>query len=121
MVNNGFEQAHIIIDRNAENDIKMRGLDAFIDDVFVDNLPYNSSFTDDLNPGEHTIRVTNHLYSRSLHVNIQAGQTLHLQVGNYFDLVGGIIMPSIGFGPYKVFVKEIDDDLQIPTPNDNPR
>lgn len=113
MADNTSELAHIIIDRTSDKDIKMRELDAFIDEVFVDKLMFNSSFADDVPPGEHTIKVTNHLHTRKLHVNLKAGQTLHLMAGNYFDALGGVMMPSLGFGPYKVFLREAADDSPL--------
>lgn len=99
--------AQIVISRNADNDIKMRSLELFVDDVFADSLPFDSTYSSEINPGDHTIKVTNRLYTRRLKVSAKPGETLNLQIGNYFDGLGGIMMSVIGFGHYKCFVKQI--------------
>ncbi|MDR3691740.1 MAG: hypothetical protein P4L46_20340 [Fimbriimonas sp.] len=97
--------SRLVIRRDADNDIKMRGLEVFLDDEFVKDLSFGSEQSLDVSPGNHTLKVTNHLYTRRLEVEAKPGETLDIQVGNYFDGLGGIMMAVFGFGHYKVFMK----------------
>ncbi len=98
------EKAHVIITRDSERDIKMRGLEVFVDDTFLADLAFGDSCSHDVTPGEITVKVTNRLYTKRLTITLAAGETYHVQAGNYFGSVGGIMMAVFGFGPYKVFV-----------------
>jgi len=101
------EEAQIVINRDADNDIKMRGLEVFIDDEFTKDLSFGNGLSQNVCAGEHTIKVTNHLYTRRLRLTLNPGETSNVQIGNYFDGLGGLMMSVIGFGHYKVFVKEV--------------
>ncbi len=98
----------VTITRDSSEDIKMRGLEVFVDDTFADDLYFGNTYSTCLEPGEHVIKVTNRLYTRRLSINLKDGQEANLQVGNYFGALGGFMMSVIGFGHYKVFVKQIE-------------
>jgi hypothetical protein len=101
--------ATIRISRDGDRDIKMRGLDVFLDDQFVQEMEFGTEFTQSVSPGEHVVRITNRLYSAKLNVTTKVGETAHIQVGNYFGLSGLILITIFGVGHYKVFIREVTD------------
>lgn len=98
--------AELIVSRNADYDIKMRGLEIFVDGKFAHDLSYPKSWSTQLSPGQHTIEVSNHLYKKSIDVQAIAGQKIELLAGNRFTPVGGIMVTVLGMGPYRVFLTE---------------
>jgi len=101
------DTASLVIARDSDDDIKMRSLEVYVDDQFTVDLHYPKDFHIDLSPGEHAVRVTNRLYTRKLAVSVKAGETVHLQAGNHFSGLGGLMTSVLGMGPYKVFLKEV--------------
>lgn len=99
--------ATIIIRRDSEKDIKMRGLEIFLDGEFVVDLPFSKSHSVEVEVGEHTIKASNRLYNRTLDLDLSPGQTAILQVGNVMGGAGGLMMAAVGIGPYKVFLDRI--------------
>ena len=100
------DNAEIVLARNSEKDIKMRGLEVFIDGEFAYDLMFNKSFAVELAPGRHTVKVSNHLFKKSMELDLKPGETINLQAGNNFGLIGGLMVSVLGMGPYKVFLKE---------------
>jgi hypothetical protein len=105
------QTAEIVITRDAENDIKMRGLEIFVDGEYAYDLMYNSSFDLKLTPGAHKIKVSNHLYTKTLALDLKAGDKINLLAGNNFGILGGIMVSVLGMGPYKVFLRP---DTRVP-------
>jgi len=101
-----LETAELLIVRDAENDIKMRGLEIFVDGEYVYDIEFNRSFKTRLPIGSHTIKVSNHLYKKSIVIDLKPGDNIQLQVGNAFGLIGGLMVSVLGMGPYRVFINE---------------
>jgi hypothetical protein len=101
---NNSVSGELAIVRNADNDIKMRGLQIFLDGQYVDDLSFNSEFTSQVSPGSHTVMVSNHLYKKSLTFNLAEGERVELSAGNRFTLIGGLMVSVLGMGPYRVFL-----------------
>jgi hypothetical protein len=98
--------AEIVISRDDERDIKMRGLEIYIDDLFVYDLGYERTYRAKLKPGAHTVKVSNHLYKKKIDLDLKPGDTVNLNAGNRFTLLGGLMVAILGMGPYKVFLEE---------------
>lgn len=92
----------------------MRGLEVFVDDVFRGDLSYGNELTHDVAPGEHTVKVTNSLYTRKLTFTLAPGETVRLEAGNVLRGCGGVMMLAIGMGPYKVFLREAIREPGLP-------
>lgn len=85
----------------------MRGLEIYVDDQFVFDLQYSKTFTLHVEPGEHTVKVTNRLYTKKMDLVLSAGETIRLDVGNVVRGLGVLMMSSLGVGPYKVFMRRV--------------
>ncbi len=103
-----LDVAEIVIRRDSERDIKFRGLEVFLDGTFIVDLFFNTTYRINVLPGEHTVKVSNHLYKKSVKVNVQNGETVNLLAGNNFTLLGGLMVSALGIGPYRVFLSEVD-------------
>jgi len=107
MESGSSERAAIVVKRDAEKDIKMRSLDVYVDDQFSVDLTYPGEYRAEVDPGDHSVKVSNRLYSRSLRVPLKAGETVTVEAGNYVTGVGTVMMSVLGMGPYKVFLREV--------------
>src|SRR5580693_4610360 len=100
-------KAAIVIKRDSDDDIKMRSLDVFVDGEFTVDLHFPSEYQAEVDPGDHSVKVTNHLYSRTLEFTLKAGETVTVEAGNYVTGPGTIMMSVLGMGPYKVFLRDL--------------
>lgn len=96
--------ATLVLERNDDADIKMRGLEVFIDDEFVVNLNYGKRFETSVPEGDHEVRVTNSLYTERLTVHAHAGEEIVLQTGNLMPKGAGFLF-ALGMGPYRCFLR----------------
>ena len=97
--------AEIVIHRDSDRDIKMRGLEIYIDNEFRHDLAFSKTYSEKVLPGIHQVKISNHLYRKVLDLDLLPGETVHLTAGNSFTLIGGLMLSSIGIGPYKVFLQ----------------
>ena len=107
MANEPTDMARIILTRDSDDDIKMRGLEVFVDDEFIKDISFGSFASTDVAPGEHIVKVTNRLYTKRLAISAKSGDQIKVQVGNYFDKAGVLMMSIFGIGHYKVFLNQV--------------
>ncbi len=97
--------ASVLVRRDSPNDIKMRGLELFVDGELVADRQYGREKELTLPEGEHEVKVTNSLYTKKLTVDLQPNQKIELQAGNVATGLSGLMLVTFGIGPYKVFLK----------------
>lgn len=97
----------VIVERNSSKDIKMRDLYLSIDDQPEETLLFGDSLDLALPPGEHRIKVTNRVYSKSVEFNIGDGQTARFQAANLPSRgLLSLLMVFSGTVPYKVAIEQ---------------
>jgi hypothetical protein len=86
----------------SENDLKMRGIEVILDDVFVGDIAYGRSLKLPISPGSHTLKVTNRLKSRKIEFQAAPGETVRFEATGV--LMGGIwiFMSMLGTFAYRV-------------------
>lgn len=94
--------------RRAEKDMKIRGIDIYIDGEWVANLEFGHSFWKALAPGPHTIKVSNTVYSKSDAFELHHGEVQHYSAGNIVSGLTGFMVFSFGVGPYRVYLERAD-------------
>ena len=99
--------AELTVSRTSDADIKFRGLEVYVDGEFAHDIAYPTTWSTSLTPGKHTIKVSNHLYKKSIEINARPGQKINVEAGNRFTPVGGIMVAVLGMGPYRVFLSEV--------------
>ena len=94
-----IEPGRLILRRTSERDIKFRNLYVQIDDQEERNLPYGKTLEVQLAPGNHAIRVSNKVYTKSETFSVGSGGTAHFEaaniwgkgpVGTFLMLLGGV-------------------------------
>lgn len=100
-------RARVHIARNAQRDIKMRGLEIFLDGKFVKDLPFGAEVELSVDPGDHHLKISNNLYSKESRFTVGDGETVRFAVGNYFTKLGAAATVILGIGPYKVFLDRL--------------
>lgn len=103
---NADTQGQLIIERNSSRDIKMRDLYLSVDDLPEETLLFGDNLDLSLPAGEHRVKVTNRVYSKSLEFNLEPGQTIKLQAANIPSRgLLSLIMVFSGTVPYKVSIE----------------
>lgn len=87
-VDRKVESATLIVTRNSERDLKMRGIEVFLDGRFIADLQFGGEVSLDLEPGTHVLKVTNKLKSRSAEFEVQPGDTIRYETVGL--LLGGV-------------------------------
>jgi hypothetical protein len=99
-------QGRVVVNRTSDRDIKARDLIVRVDEDKEDNLKYQQSMEVDLDPGEHTVHVTNNLIKKSATFTIKGGETVTFQAGN---VAGGCIGPFVVLiGIYSVMLERVE-------------
>jgi hypothetical protein len=99
-------QATLTIVRNSPDDIKMRDLYVSIDDLPEWNLQFADTRSIQLSAGEHRVKITNRLFSKSESFTLVGGQSVSFRVANI--PAGALFAPLMvigGMGGYKVRIE----------------
>ncbi|AIE84145.1 hypothetical protein [Fimbriimonas ginsengisoli] len=100
--------SRLIVTRNSPKDIKMRGLEIQLDGQIVTDLQFEKSYESELPAGEHTLKITNQLYSKKETFELAEGEIVRFQVANVSKgIVGPIMLSAFGIGPYQVSLKRL--------------
>ncbi|MGV3614559.1 MAG: hypothetical protein ACO1SV_04405 [Fimbriimonas sp.] len=104
---NAETSGRLIVDRTADDDIKIRDLYVLVDEEEERTVLYGKSLEYVLAPGEHRIKITNRLFSKVENFQVGAGQTIRFAVANV-PAGGGLFAPLMmvsGTGAYKVRIR----------------
>ena len=94
--------ATIEIFRDTHEDVQDRWVRLFIDDGPAEILRYGETFRRDVAPGRHRVKAHNTLSSDTVHVELNAGETVRIRCHNAFARGGILMMLTIGFAFIKV-------------------
>lgn len=106
MVDSPIQTGTLIVSRRAHKDIKMRDLYVLVDGEEADTLQFGETMEMDLPPGDHRVKVTNRMLSKSSEFSISAGEKVEFEVGNvpsYSPFT--IVMLITGTMPYRVMIR----------------
>lgn len=106
MDENGSTSAVVRVSRTSPRDIGFRGLEVFIDDRFVADIQFGETRDLRVLPGEHTLKVTNSLYTRRSEFTVKAGEVHHFNAANVGGRLFNVITAIGGTGPYKVTLEK---------------
>ncbi len=101
--------------RDSPKDIKMRNLAVILDDSPLVDIQYGQVREYPVEPGPHTLRITNTVYSRSAAFDMPPAGRTEFEVANVVSGLGGCMFVVLGMGPYKVALREISG-----TPSEEP-
>jgi hypothetical protein len=102
-VNTDAPSGSLIVSRTSPNDIGMRDLYVLVDDREEQTLLNGQTLSLPLEPGKHTLKVTNRLFTQKADFSLESGQTAKFIASN--RALGGLFSFLIvlgGTGAYKV-------------------
>jgi len=107
MDTDGSDSAVLKVSRTSPRDIGFRGLEVFLDDKFAVDLKFGETRDLRLSPGEHTLKVTNSLFTKKAHFTVAAGEIRSYSAANVGGGLFGVITAIGGTGPYRVELKQV--------------
>ena len=99
--------AKVVVVRNGAEDIKIRGLTVLLDGNEVDNLQFGERLEVDVAAGEHTLKVTNTLFTKTAPIKLRNGETACFQAGNKMPGLWALMFFAVGVVPYQVFLYRV--------------
>ncbi|HWA83311.1 MAG TPA: hypothetical protein VG820_07765 [Fimbriimonadaceae bacterium] len=98
-------EATLVVSRNSDRDLKIRGIDILLDGRFVGALNYGDSLEAQVEPGRHSLTATNRLKSKSVEFEAQPGETVRFLTTGI--AMGGIwvVMAMLGTVAYRVEIE----------------
>jgi len=94
----------IIVRRCSPNDFQDRQIYLFIDEEPLGKIRYGDAISRQIEPGQHTVRVFNTLFSRSLTVDVAPGEQVRLQCGTGLPTAGWLMMIFLHVSYLKVWI-----------------
>jgi hypothetical protein len=97
----------LVVARDSEKDIKIRGLFIYLDGEEVANLSYRDIFETEVSPGAHRLKATNTLFTQESEFEVTAGDVVRFQVSNRMTGILAALFGWSGIAPYKVTLERI--------------
>lgn len=85
-------QTAIIVRRNSPHDFQDRQIYLWIDDEPLGKIRYGDAISRPIEPGRHTIKVFNTMFTRTLDVDAAPGESVHVQCGTGMPTAGWLMM-----------------------------
>jgi hypothetical protein len=85
-------EAAIVVRRNSPHDVQDRQIYLWIDDEALGKIRYGEAVNRPIDPGRHTVRVFNTLFSRTLAIDVAPGEQVRLQCGNGMPAAGWLML-----------------------------
>jgi hypothetical protein len=99
--------ARLVVRRDSQRDIKIRGLDILLDGEYVANIGYGAEYSGLIRAGEHELSVTNQLYTRRCSFTVEPGGSVSFRAGNVANGLTAIMVGVLGIGPYRCFLERL--------------
>ena len=99
--------ATVTVTRTSQEDFKQRQLIVHIDGVKVGTLLFGDSLSRDVEPGTHTIRVSNTLVWKTVEFTAHAGEQVFFEVINRAGFGTYPMLMILGVGPLFVTIRRM--------------
>lgn len=97
--------ARVTVSRKDDRDVQQRQIYARIDDTAQRTLMFGDSFTLDVEPGAHTLKVNNTLYWKSVPFTVEPGEHVEFALINVSSKLSFGFLAMLGAGPLKLLVE----------------
>jgi hypothetical protein len=101
-------QATLVVRRDSDTDIKMREMEVWVDGKFAATVDYGKSFEVPLDPGEHSVMVSNKLKKEKADFIVREGDSIVFQAANVMSKGMSVILAGLGMIVYHVTLKRIE-------------
>lgn len=85
-------RTRIVLGRHSPHDFQDRQIYVWIDDEPLGKIRYGQSLDCPIEPGRHTVRVFNTLFTRTLDVDAAPGEEVRVQCGTGMPTAGWLLM-----------------------------
>jgi hypothetical protein len=92
-------RAKLTITRNKPNDVKRRQVYVALDGEKLGFLLYGDSFTWDITPGHHTLKVNNTLFWKKIEFDAAGGEHVRFAINNYTGRAFYALVLVFGIAP----------------------
>ena len=103
----GQPVAQLRVSHPASN-VMGRGLRLWLDDEELPPLKAGKAFIVEVEPGAHTLRVSNTLHSKTLTFDAKPGEQVHYRVNNKVGLFGWVLLTLLGSGPMSLLIERAE-------------
>ena len=111
----------LVVRRSSPDDLQIRDLLVQVDHLPDFNLKFGYKREISLEPGEHTVSVTNRLYTKKATFTLTPGETVAFEVANYASGCMAAFFMGLGMGLYKVrLVPAAAEDHPVSQPESHP-
>lgn len=97
----------VTVTRTSQDDFKSRQLILWIDGMRLATLLWGDSFTTDLPPGRHSVRVSNTLVWKTLEFDVKPGEQIFFEAINRVGPGSYVMLVLFGAGPLYVTLKRM--------------
>jgi hypothetical protein len=97
----------LVVRRDSEEDIKMRGMEVYVDGEFKTDLQYGGAFELVLPPGEHHVAVSNKLKKQEAQFVLREGETVVFQGTNVLSKGLSAVLGGLGMIMYNSNIRRV--------------
>jgi hypothetical protein len=102
-----MQPASVTIVRKSDEDFKQRQLIVWLDGERLGDLMYGDTFTRDVHPGRHKLRVSNTLVWKTVAFEVKPGEQVRWEAINRPGRVTYPMLVFIGVGPLYVTLRRV--------------
>ena len=102
-----MKPASVTIARKSEQDFKQRQLVVWLDGERLGDLMFGDTFTRDVHPGPHKLRVSNTLVWKTVEFEVKPGEQVRWEAINRPGRVTYPMLVFIGVGPLYVTLRRV--------------
>ena len=99
-----WSDAAIVVRRNSPHDFQDRQIYLWIDDEPLGKIRYGEAINRAIDPGRHTVKVFNTLFTRTLDVDVAPGEQVTVQCGTGMPTVGWLLFMFLHVTYLRVWV-----------------
>jgi hypothetical protein len=97
--------ARVTVSRTDDRDVQQRQIYARIDATAQRTLMFGHSFTLDVEPGPHTLKVNNTLYWKSVQFTVEPGEHVEFALINVSSKLSFGFLALLGAGPLRLVIE----------------
>ena len=102
-----MQPSSVTVSRTSDDDFKARQLVIWIDGEKIGDLMFGETFSRDVAPGTHTLRVSNTLVWKTVSFDVKAGDQVRFLVVNRAGRLTYPMLVLLGAGPLYVTIKRL--------------
>ena len=103
----GMKPASVTIVRNSREDFKQRQLVVWLDGEKLGDLMFGETFSRDVHPGPHKLRVSNTLVWKTVEFDVKPGEQVRFEAINRPGRITYPMLVLMGVGPLYVTLRRV--------------